>query len=179
MKTICLDAGHGGIDSGASGSGGVCEKDCTLALAMHTGAALLERGFYVIFTRREDRALPFEERAAIANMGGANAFLSLHCGSSPMKNLAGARIFALREPGGGARWAALIGRHIKKNLCPPLTLRGVQLGSFASLTRLNMPAVAVETACITHSGERKLLLDETFHASAAKAFAQATYEYFE
>ncbi len=54
---IIIDAGHGGEDPGAIGSGDVYEKDLNLEIALCIGALLTERGYTVILTRTEDKML--------------------------------------------------------------------------------------------------------------------------
>ena len=52
-KTICIDAGHGGKDSGAVGNR-LLEKDVVLNIAKILKAQLLEKGFNVCMTREDD-----------------------------------------------------------------------------------------------------------------------------
>ncbi|MGN0687937.1 MAG: N-acetylmuramoyl-L-alanine amidase [Oscillospiraceae bacterium] len=51
---IVLDAGHGGLDSGAVGKNGVLEKDINLSVVKHLRAMLELSGFNVVVTRDED-----------------------------------------------------------------------------------------------------------------------------
>ena len=53
-KVICIDAGHGGSDSGAVGNG-IKEKDITLKTALKAGEVLKKQGFDIIFTRVSDK----------------------------------------------------------------------------------------------------------------------------
>lgn len=80
--TLCIDAGHGGHDSGAVGPSGLLEKDVALNVAMLLELQLRgECG--IIFTRQTDAFVSLSERAAIANRASADAFLSIHCNSGP------------------------------------------------------------------------------------------------
>lgn len=77
--TIVLDPGHGGAtDLGALSPHGFPEKDANLQLALATRQALERRGFNVLMTREDDRALVLSERPRIAVERGADAFVSLH-----------------------------------------------------------------------------------------------------
>jgi N-acetylmuramoyl-L-alanine amidase len=80
--TVCIDAGHGGHDSGAVGPGGLLEKDVALAVALMTGEFLTGK-CKVIYTRKTDVFIELHERANIANRGGADVFVSIHCNSGP------------------------------------------------------------------------------------------------
>ena len=51
---IVLDAGHGGLDSGAVGKSGVLEKDVNLSIVKHLREMLELSGFNVVVTRDED-----------------------------------------------------------------------------------------------------------------------------
>ena len=75
--TVCIDAGHGGSDPGASGSDRT-EKDDTLAAALALQQAMEARNITVVMTRSDDTALTLQERVACAEKNNANLFLSLH-----------------------------------------------------------------------------------------------------
>ena len=61
IRTVVIDAGHGGEDPGAIGRGNVYEKDLNLEIALCLGGLLEERGFAVAYTRVEDKLLYTEE----------------------------------------------------------------------------------------------------------------------
>jgi N-acetylmuramoyl-L-alanine amidase len=77
LRVVVLDPGHGGADPGAV-SGPVVEKDLTLALAKRLRTELESQGIRVVLTRNDDRDLPAETRAEIANRVSADLVLSLH-----------------------------------------------------------------------------------------------------
>ena len=57
--TVILDAGHGGIDSGAVGVSGVYEKDLNLWYAKTLRDMLILDGYKVIMTREDDKMLEY------------------------------------------------------------------------------------------------------------------------
>ena len=65
-KTVILDAGHGGSDSGSSRNG-VHEKDLTLDMALRLERMLKEAGANVIMTRKSDTYSHLFYRSAIVN----------------------------------------------------------------------------------------------------------------
>ena len=82
IRTIVVDPGHGGDDTGAIGPAGSAEKDLTLILARTLRRHLLRRmSVKVALTRDEDVELPPDTRAALANQQKADLFISLHLNS--------------------------------------------------------------------------------------------------
>jgi N-acetylmuramoyl-L-alanine amidase len=81
VTTIMLDPGHGGTDSGRMGLMGLVEKDVTLMLANEIAVALRREGFIVFMTRSSDSYVGVKRRAEIANLAGADLFISVHCGA--------------------------------------------------------------------------------------------------
>ena len=76
-RTVCVDAGHGGTDPGATYFG-LHEKDLTLDIAGRLQALLLSNGYNVVMTRTGDQTLGNTDRATICNNGGADTVLSIH-----------------------------------------------------------------------------------------------------
>jgi N-acetylmuramoyl-L-alanine amidase len=96
LRTIVIDAGHGGDETGARGPGGTVEKDVTLAVARRLKAAIEGRlGVRVLLTREGDQTVPLDDRAALANNNKADLFISLHANASVRKDAIGAEIFYL------------------------------------------------------------------------------------
>jgi N-acetylmuramoyl-L-alanine amidase len=94
LRTIVLDPGHGGEDTGATGAKGTLEKDVTLALARRVKGALEARlGARILFTRDADAAVPLDARASLANNNKADLFVSIHASGSVRRSAAGAAVF--------------------------------------------------------------------------------------
>lgn len=86
IKTIMIDAGHGGSDSGTSGKMGTKEKDVTLDIAKRLRQRLLAKGDYrVLMTREDDTTIPLNRRVEIANAAKADLFISIHLNYLPQK----------------------------------------------------------------------------------------------
>lgn len=86
VKTIVIDAGHGGKDGATHGVMSK-EKDVALAVALELKENIEEniRGVKVILTRTEDVFVPLYQRIDIANRAKADLFISIHCNSMPYK----------------------------------------------------------------------------------------------
>ena len=79
LKTVVLDAGHGGRDPGAIGLNAK-EKDIALAITLKLGE-YIEKNFddvEVVYTRKKDVFVPLFKRAEIANNKNADLFISIH-----------------------------------------------------------------------------------------------------
>lgn len=82
LDTVVIDAGHGGKDPGATANG-LLEKNIVLDVALKLGNYIEDRlGINVVYTRRDDRFIPLEERGHMANEAGAKLFISLHANAA-------------------------------------------------------------------------------------------------
>ena len=94
LRTIVIDPGHGGDDTGAAGAKGTLEKDVALALARRIKGALEARlGARILLTRDGDAAVPLDARASLANNNKADLFVSIHASGSVRPSAAGAAVF--------------------------------------------------------------------------------------
>jgi N-acetylmuramoyl-L-alanine amidase len=94
IRTIVIDPGHGGRDTGVRGAEGALEKEVTLGIARRAKAAIESRlGIRVLLTREDDRSVPLEERTAVANNNKADLLLSLHVNGSLRTVARGASIY--------------------------------------------------------------------------------------
>ena len=94
-RPIVLDPGHGGVEEGAKGPGGLLEKDATLALTKTIQEVLQRRGYRVVTTRLSDATVGLDDRAAQANAAKADVFLSIHCNASRAANAHGTEVYYL------------------------------------------------------------------------------------
>ncbi len=86
VRTIMIDAGHGGNDSGAIGQNGTMEKDLVLDIAKRLRQRLENQGRYrVAMTRQSDRFVPLKGRVEMARQEAADLFISLHLNYLPQK----------------------------------------------------------------------------------------------
>ena len=79
IKTVVIDAGHGGHDAGCLGAS-AREKHVALDIALKLGKQI-ESTFpdvKVVYTRKTDVFIPLHERANIANKAHADLFICIH-----------------------------------------------------------------------------------------------------
>ncbi|MBP6414357.1 MAG: N-acetylmuramoyl-L-alanine amidase [Bacteroidia bacterium] len=95
IKTIVIDAGHGGHDPGCHGRKGK-EKEVTLSVALKLGKLISENhpDVKVVYTREKDEFIELHERANIANRNHADLFISIHCNSGK-SNAYGVETFSM------------------------------------------------------------------------------------
>jgi N-acetylmuramoyl-L-alanine amidase len=96
LRTVVLDPGHGGSETGAEDKGGLAEKDVTLSISRRLRSLLQDRlGLRVILTRDGDRNPSHDERTAIANNNKADVFVSIHADASPSREARGSSVYFL------------------------------------------------------------------------------------
>lgn len=90
VRTVVIDAGHGGKDPGAVGKISQ-EKNITLAIALKTGSLIAANcpDVKVIYTRKTDEFIELHRRADIANKAKADLFISIHVNANPNKEATG------------------------------------------------------------------------------------------
>ena len=100
LKTVVIDAGHGGKDPGALGKGkGIHEKHIVLAVAKKMGDKIKERypDVKVIYTRSNDTFIGLHERAMVARRNNADLFISIHCNGSSNTEAKGTSVHILGQ----------------------------------------------------------------------------------
>ena len=98
IKTVVIDAGHGGKDPGAIGKKSK-EKDITLSVAKKTGEYIKQHcpDVNVVYTRGGDTFVSLLRRAQIANEKNADLFISIHCNANASPQPSGVETFVMGE----------------------------------------------------------------------------------
>ncbi len=98
IKTVVIDAGHGGKDPGAiSKNGKYQEKHITLSVALKLGNLIKNKypNIKVVYTRSTDKYVELSQRAAIANKNKADLFISIHVNSAKATQARGTETFVM------------------------------------------------------------------------------------
>ncbi len=199
IKTICLDAGHGGKDPGFS-VGSNHEKQYTLLLAKELDAQLTRAGFKVCLTRKRDVYLERAERPDLARRRRADLFISLHFNAteSAAKSVQGIEVYCLTPAGapssnaggegGGAGWFAgnryndqnmFLAYQVQKALTHDLGAedRGVHRARFEVLREATMPAVLIEGGFMSHPTEGRKIFNPAYRQQMARAIVDGVAAY--
>ncbi|MEO5345892.1 MAG: N-acetylmuramoyl-L-alanine amidase [Magnetococcus sp. YQC-9] len=176
---IVLDPGHGGIDPGAIGAGGVKEKDVALAVAKQVAREINAMpGYKAILTRSDDRFVGLNRRTAIARNNQADLFISLHADAFHIPSARGASVYCLSEKGRrnampANRRSLMLGNTVLSAIAntPSLSLhfKTTKQARFAVLKTQEIPSVLVEMAFLSNRQEEMLLRKSSHQASLAKA----------
>ena len=170
-KLICVDAGHGGDDSGAPGNG-ILEKNITLKVAKEIGQMLEKQGMSVIYTRTADKDVSLKQRCKTANNENADLFVSIHINSSENKQASGTETLCYSKN----RLAELIQKYLLRYL--NLKDRGVkERKDLAVLNCTKMTAVLCELAFLSNKEEAEFIKTNEFVKLSAEAVVKGICEY--
>lgn len=199
IKTIALDAGHGGRDPGNQ-EGVHQEKYHTLLLAREVRKKLQANGLKVVMIRNSDRYVDLKERPAIAKRGRADLFVSLHFnGTSGNGNgTRGAEVFCLTPAGAtstnvrgdvgsvsalpGNRFNdfnILLATQTQRALVRQAGLedRGVRRARWAVLRDTAMPAILVEAGFMSDPTEARKIYSDSHRKLLAQAITDGILAY--
>lgn len=174
--TIVVDAGHGGHDPGALGTGPLPEKSVNLGVTRKLVRLLGARGARTATTRLDDRFLSLDARARFADRNRAALFVSIHADAARRSSASGATIYIARnalpesEQAGKAIADALKRAGVK--------VRGVRRAGFRVLVGHSRPAVLVECGFLTNPREAELLSQNWYQTRIAAAIAEGIALHF-
>ena len=191
---IVIDPGHGGVETGAVGRGGMTEKNLNLSVALKTAAFLEERGYRVMLTRTTDIRLPIVVRAEIARALGAKVLVSIHHnGGATSRSLSpGTETFHQASNPDSRRLAGILYEEIyhafsqydidwryTANRGANAVVRRWDRKDLYGILRHNPQIVSVltEAAYLTNRAEERLLSDPQVRAVEASAIADGIARY--
>lgn len=184
VGTICIDAGHGGSDTGAiSPDGSIYEKDDNLKLALKVKEYLEEMNLSVIMTRTDDTTIDLNERCKIANTNNVDLFVSLHRNSAEDTSANGVEVWVHNsQPTVDIALAnniifALESVGIQENRGVEFGYRGDSNENYRVNKLTTMPSCLVETGFISNNIDRELY--STHLDDYAKAISDAIYQTLE
>ena len=198
---IVIDAGHGGIDGGASASDGTLEKDLTLAIAEALQKELSDYPVEVVMTRTDDGGLYVDDerpirakkredlikRKEIIETSGAEVAVSIHLNSFPQDaSVCGAQVFypsehkgrtSVRQGGGASSdYAEKVQKALEINIPDGRTREVMTKGDILLFKDISVPVILVECGFISNDKEADLLKTAEYQQLLARSIWQGINE---
>jgi N-acetylmuramoyl-L-alanine amidase len=183
LPVIVLDAGHGGMDGGATGSGGLMEKEINLAITLKLRDMLAACGFTVVLTREDDRSIHDEgisgirrqktsdmrNRLAIVEQHSPNViFLSIHQNKFQDSSSHGAQIFHSPNNADSERLARILQDTIIEMVQPENTRDIKRAGKNLFLMyEAKCPAVLIECGFLSNITDTRNLTNPEYQKDLA------------
>ncbi|AZB44549.1 hypothetical protein CEF21_20930 [Bacillus sp. FJAT-42376] len=179
-KTIVLDAGHGGSDSGAVGPTRLYEKDVTFAVTRYLGDILKENGAKVIYTRTTDIKPELDTRAAISNNSDADIFISVHANANANRSAKGTETYFNVTTNPNDQKSRTLSSNIQRELVEQIntTSRGIKEAGFVVIRENQLPSALVELAFISNPNEETMLRSDAVRRKAAQGIYNGIEDYF-
>ena len=172
VRTIVIDAGHGGIDGGASGKAtGVSESYLNLIYAKILGKICEEFGFKVVQTRKDMEGLysddasikkksEMKKREEIIDKSNPDIVVSIHMNSFSTSNTKGAHVFYKSGNESGKALAESVAKTLSSKIVS--AHENAKVGDYYILNCTDKPAVLVECGFLSNPEEEVLLQDEEY-----------------
>ena len=182
-KTIVIDPGHGGMDSGAIGINHVLEKDVVLKVEqeiLRLNKTLFDNRFDIFLTRYGDTLVSLSDRSRLAKGLNADVFISLHCNSSNATSR-GIEVFVHDSNSPKTKASIELGVYILNECYQKLGFenRGVKFANFQVLRETTFcPSVLVEMGFLTSADEAGYFLETKNVRAMALGIIMGLYNYF-
>jgi len=188
-RTVAIDAGHGGPDSGARGKSGIREKHINLHIALELRALLGRAAVYTVMTREADHDLiddgeditgsrkraELERRAMLVNARSPDVFVTIHSNSFPESQWSGAQVFYNPVSDEGRALAVHIQAQLVQRLGP--NTRKARPADIYLLRRVKAPSALVEVGFLSNPREERLLSDPAYRVRVAEAVYHGIIDY--
>ena len=184
LKTILIDAGHGGIDGGAFATDKTLEKDLNLQIAKKLEMMARDAGYNVVMTRKEDISIHDESadtvrkkknsdlknRLAILENSNVDIMVSIHQNTYEDKSVTGTQVFYSPNNEKSKTLAEAIKTSIKENHQPENNKSAKKSGkNIFLLYKARKPAVIVECGFLSNRGNTEKLKNENYQNELCKA----------
>lgn len=187
---IVIDAGHGGIDGGATGATGVTEKDLNLAVASKLAALFRMAGYTVVETRTSDHSLAdadakkghikqsdLTNRLKISNQYPQSILISIHMNTYPGVACSGLQVWYSQNNDLSAELANAVQGGVKSILQPQNNRKiKAATSSIYLLRHAENPAILIECGFISNSEECERLTTPSYQKELAFAIFASLYK---
>jgi N-acetylmuramoyl-L-alanine amidase len=172
FKTVVVDAGHGGKDSGAFRRYGPPEKLVALDVAQRLSRKLRESQLKTVMTRDSDVFIELNDRVAIENAQKNAIFISIHFNDSNRRGIRGFETYYHSGPS----FDLANGIQQKLMAIPNSKNGGVHTANYRVLRNATCPAVLVECGYLSNRSEGNQARDWEYRELLADRIAEAIVE---
>ena len=190
---IVIDAGHGGIDAGASGEDGTSEKDINLAIALKLKEAIEKYPVDVVLTREDGEELlegydgnggrkryDMENRKKIIDENEPALTVSIHLNSFPSDgSVCGAQVFYPKnhdkrtEEQAGEQTSKVFADSVQRSLAEAVsgsdTEEALTKNDIFLFQQIDSPIILVECGFLSNAEERENLKTPEYQERLAEA----------
>ncbi|MBR6052037.1 MAG: N-acetylmuramoyl-L-alanine amidase [Clostridia bacterium] len=189
IRTIVIDAGHGGIDGGAVADDGTLEKDLNLALAKTVERLLISLGADVVMTRTDDvmfaeSSSPHKKlddlthRIKTTESAVDAVFVSIHMNKFPVQKYSGLQVYYSKNNEESHALADVLQSAAQAYIQPQNARQTKAAGDeIYLLSKLTCPAVLIECGFLSNHDELALLKTEEYRNKLAAVIAVTVTEY--
>lgn len=184
-RCIYLDAGHGGVDSGAI-SNTFLEKDMNLLLVQKLANELFLRGAMVFLTRDSDYDLANTDinrkrndlygRVKLINKSKCDMYISIHMNSSNSNKWNGIQVFYSDIMPENKKIASIVTQNLANNLANVRDEK--KENSYYMYSKIKIPGILIEAGYISNSHDNYLIRKEDYQNKLIKNIANGINDYF-
>ena len=182
-KTIYLDAGHGGVDNGATVNN-VKEKDLNLQIVYKLKETLTSDGATVLLTRKDDNDISnpnalyrkksdFDNRIKLINNSNADLYISIHQNIYQNKKYSGPQVFYVKD---NQKLAEIIQNTLNKYLNTKRKVKTINNTYMYKL--LKKKGILIECGFISNDNERYKLKTEEYQLKLSKIITEGIITYY-
>ena len=182
-KTIYLDAGHGGVDNGATVNN-VKEKDLNLQIVYKLKETLTSAGATVLLTRKDDNDISnpnalyrkksdFDNRIKLINNSNADLYISIHQNIYQNKKYSGPQVFYVKD---NQKLAEIIQNTLNKYLNTNRKVKTINNTYMYKL--LKKKGILIECGFISNDNERYKLKTEEYQLKLSKIITEGIITYY-
>ena len=182
-KTIYLDAGHGGVDNGATVNN-VHEKDLNLQIVYKLKETLTSAGATVLLTRKDDNDISnpnalyrkksdFDNRIKLINNSNADLYISIHITIYQNKKYSGPQVFYVKD---NQKLAEIIQNTLNKYLNTKRKAKTINNTYMYKL--LKKKGILIECGFISNDNERYKLKTEEYQLKLSKIITEGIITYY-
>lgn len=191
-RVVAIDAGHGGMDSGAIGKLDPTEAEINLKISLKLRKIIEQNGGIVILTREDENGLYTERsttvrakknedlrnRKTTVNESEPDAFISVHLNSFPQNKYYGAQTFYKKGCDKSEKLANTIQEEFRNSLDKNNNRVPQSRDTLYLIREVEKPSVLIEGGFLSNRKEEELLNDDKYQEKIAWSIYVGLTKYF-